>query len=97
MVGVGDWSDGRENNTFAHPKLLLVRLLKEGILSFASSCELVKFAEFWEVSRAEPRAVFTARMSSQGSLPDAKQHMDTWLGLQSHLCTETLFLLDVNT
>lgn len=47
---------------------------------------------------AKPGAVFfTARMSSQGSLPDAKQHMDTWLGLQSHLCTEALFLLDVNT
>lgn len=49
-AGVGDWSDERENNTFALPNLFFTRLLKEGIPSFARSCELVTFIEFWEVS-----------------------------------------------
>lgn len=47
VAGVSDWSDERKNNTFALPKLFLTRLLREG---FASSCELVKFIEFWEFS-----------------------------------------------
>lgn len=50
VAGVGDWSDERENNTFAFPKLFLTRLLKESILCFASSCELVKLTQFGEVS-----------------------------------------------
>lgn len=50
VAGVSDWSDERENNTFTLPKLFLTRLLKEGILCFGSSRELLKFIEFWEFS-----------------------------------------------
>lgn len=46
---------------------------------------------------AGPGAGFRYWVEFPGPLHDAKQHMDTRLGIQRSFCTKALFLLDVNT